>query len=203
MNAAGVQQPAAMNAAGVQQPVAIDAAAVQQPVAMSDPALWMAVLRIAIGFYFIKALWTKLDVVLLGGFVPFVRVEHRWLDVMSDIVARQAAGNPFPWYKAFLQHTVLTHSVIFADLTAWGETFVGISLVFGLMSGLGALGGLLLSVSYGVASQHLSPASFGFHYVLVVVMALLFLARSGRDHGLDAWIARRWPGSWLTRRPFS
>jgi uncharacterized membrane protein YphA (DoxX/SURF4 family) len=170
---------------------------------MSDPALCLAVLRIAIGFYFIKALWTKLDIVLVGGFLPFVQVEQRWLHVMPDIVARQAAANPFPSYKAFLQDTVLTHSAVFADLTAWGETLVGISLVFGLMSGLGALGGLLLSVNYGLASQHLSPASFGFHYVLVVVMALLFLARSGRRLGLDAWIARRWPGRWLTRRPCS
>lgn len=181
----------------------MSASEVQQRVAMSDPGLWMAVLRIAVGFYFIKALWTKLDVVLVGGFLPFVQVEQRWLSVMSDIVARQAAANPFPWYKAFLQHTVLTHSAMFADLTAWGETLVGISLVFGLMSGLGALGGFLLSVNYGVASQHLSPASFGFHYVLVVVMALLFLARSGRSLGLDVWIARRWPRSWLTHRPLS
>jgi uncharacterized membrane protein YphA (DoxX/SURF4 family) len=170
---------------------------------MWHPARWIVVLRIAIGLYFIKALWTKLDVVLLGGFAPFVQVEHRWVDAMAAIVARQAAGNPLPAYKAFLQDTVLTHSVLFADLTAWGETLVGISLVFGLMSGLGALVGFLLSVNYGLASQHLSPASFGFHYVLVVVMALLFLARSGRAFGLDAWIARRWPRSWLTRRPVS
>jgi thiosulfate dehydrogenase (quinone) large subunit len=174
---------------------------VRPSVTMSHPARWIAILRIAIGLYFIQALWTKLDIVFLGGFVPFVHVEQRWLDVMPTIVARQAAGNPVLWYRDFLQHTVLAHSVMFADLTAWGETLVGISLVFGLMSGLGALGGLLLSASYGLASQHLSPASFGFHYVLVVVMVLLFLAHSGRVFGLDACIARRWPRSWLNRRP--
>jgi uncharacterized membrane protein YphA (DoxX/SURF4 family) len=176
---------------------------VREPVMMWHPVGWIVVLRIAIGLYFIKALWTKLDVVLLGGFAPFVRVEHRWVDVMAKLVARQAAENPLAGYKAFLQDTVLTHSVMFADLTAWGETLVGISLVFGLMSGLGALVGLLLSVNYGLASQHLSPASFGFHYVLVVVTGLLFLARSGRAFGLDAWIARRWPTSWLAGRPVS
>jgi hypothetical protein len=47
----------------------------------------------------------------------------------------------------------------------------------------------------------LAPASLGFHYMLVIVTAILFLARSGRVLGLDAWIAWRWPGSWLTRRP--
>jgi thiosulfate dehydrogenase (quinone) large subunit len=176
---------------------------VRPPVAMFHPARWIAVLRIAIGLYFVKALWTKLDLVLLGGIVPFVHVERRWLDVMPEIVARQAAGNPLPWYKVFLEQAVLTHSEMFASLTAWGEALVGISLVLGLLSGLGALGGLLLSANYGLASQHLSPASFGFHYVLVVVMALLFLARSGRALGLDAWITRRCPASWLARRPVS
>jgi thiosulfate dehydrogenase (quinone) large subunit len=176
---------------------------VRPPVAMFHPARWIAVLRIAIGLYFVKSLWTKLDLVFVGGIVPYVHVERRWLEVMPEIVARQAAGNPLPWYKAFLEQSVLTHSEMFASLTAWGEALVGISLVLGLLSGLGALGGFLLSANYGLASQHLSPASFGFHYVLVIVMAVLFLARAGRVCGLDAWIVYRWPGSWLTRRPVS
>jgi thiosulfate dehydrogenase (quinone) large subunit len=160
---------------------------------------WLAVLRIAIGIYFLKALWTKLDVTLVGGIVPFLQVDQRWIDVMPEIVARQAVDNPLPWYKAFLEQTVLAHNLVFAHLTAWGETMVGISLTFGLLSGLGALGGLFLSLNYGLASQHLSPASFGLHYLLVVVMTILFLARSGRAFALDAWIASRWPG--LRLRP--
>jgi thiosulfate dehydrogenase (quinone) large subunit len=170
------------------------------PAAISDSGRWLAVLRIAIGIYFLKALWTKLDFVLLGGVVPFLRVEPRWISVMPEIVARQAAENPLAWYKAFLEQIVLTHSLVFAHLTAWGETLVGISLTFGLLTGLGALGGLVLALSYGLASQHLSPASFGFHYVLVVVMTVLFFSRSANlNFGLDAWIAHRWPGFWVAR----
>jgi uncharacterized membrane protein YphA (DoxX/SURF4 family) len=163
----------------------------------------LAVLRIVVGLYFLKALWTKFELVLLGGVVPFIQVEQRWLAVMPKIVARQAAENPFPWYKAFLEETVLTHAPLFGQLTAWGEALVGISLVLGLLAGLGALGGLLLSLSYGFAAQHLSPASFGLHYLLVSCMVLFFVARSGRALGIDGWIARRRPRSWLARRPWS
>jgi len=135
--------------------------------------------------------------------VPFIHVEQRWLSVMPKLVAKQAADNPFPWYRTFLEDTVLTHASLFGHLTAWGEVLVGLSLVFGLLAGLGALGGLLLSISYGLAAQHLSGASFGLHYLLISSMVLFFIARSGRTLGLDAWIARRWPESWPTRRPLS
>jgi len=39
--------------------------------------------------------------------------------------------------------------------------------------------------------------------VLFALMLAFFMARAGREWGLDAWIARRKPGSFLTRRPFS
>jgi uncharacterized membrane protein YphA (DoxX/SURF4 family) len=173
------------------------------PIELSHPDRWIATLRIVLGLWFVKALWTKLDVVFLGGVVPFLGVEPRWIAMMPVIVAKQAAENPFPWYKAFLENTVLMNPVVWASLTAWGETLVGLSLVFGFCSGLGALGALWLSLNYGLASQHLSSASLGFHYMLVTVSLVLFLARSGRAWGLDAWIAWRWPGSLLTWRPIS
>lgn len=170
---------------------------------MSQASRWLAVLRILVGVWFVKALWSKMDVVLLGGFFPFLGVEHRWLETMPVIVARQAAENPILWFKAFLEHTVIPNSVLFAEATAWGEVLVGLSLTFGCLAGLGALGGLFLSINYGLATWHISAASQGFHYLLVAVMLVLFLARSGRAWGIDAWIAWRWPGNILSRRPFA
>jgi thiosulfate dehydrogenase (quinone) large subunit len=172
------------------------------PVTMSNPGRWLAGLRMLIGLWFAKALWTKMQFVLLGGFVPFLGVEPRWLATMPAIVTKQAAENPILWYKAFLEQTVLPNSALFAQLTAWGEVLVGLSLTLGCCAGLGALGGLWLVINYGLASQHMSSASLGFHYVLGLVLLTLFLARSGRSWGLDAWIAWRWPGSVLTWRPF-
>jgi thiosulfate dehydrogenase [quinone] large subunit len=168
---------------------------------MSHASRWLAVLRILVGLWFVKALTSKMDFVLLGGFVPFLGVEPRWIAKMPELVARQAAENPLLWYKSYLENVVLPNQVLYAQLTAWGEVLVGLSLTLGCFAGLGALGGLWLSLNYGLASSHLSPASLGFHYMLVIVMAAFFLARSGRALGLDAWIAWRWPGSWVTWRP--
>ena len=140
---------------------------------MSHPSRWLAVLRILVGLYFLKALWTKLDLVLLGGFFPWLGVEPRWIEAMPQIVTRQAAENPI------------------------------LGLTFGLFAGLAALGAFWLSLNYGLASQHMAPASFGFHYMLLSVIPVLFLARSGRAWGLDGWLAWRWPEAWFTRRPFA
>jgi thiosulfate dehydrogenase [quinone] large subunit len=169
---------------------------------MSNPSRWLALLRILVGLWFVKALWSKMDVVLFGGFFPFLGVEPRWLATMPELVTKQAAENPILWYKTFLEQTVLPNAALFARFTAWGEVLVGLSLTLGCFAGLGALGGLWLSINYGLASAHMSAASKGFHYMLVITFAMLFLARSGRALGLDAWIAWRWPGSWVARRPF-
>jgi thiosulfate dehydrogenase [quinone] large subunit len=170
---------------------------------MSHPSRWLALLRICVGLWFVKALWTKMDIVLLGGVVPFLGVEPRWLQIMPALVAKQAADNPILWYKAFVEQTVLAHPALFATLIAWGETLVGLSLTLGLFAGLGALGGLWLSLNYGLATWHINSASQGFHYMLVTSMVVLFLARSGRALGLDAWIAWRWPGCWVSKRPIA
>ncbi|HTS88558.1 MAG TPA: TQO small subunit DoxD [Gemmatimonadales bacterium] len=170
---------------------------------MANPSQWLAVLRIVVGIWFVKALWSKMAFVLLGGFFPFIGASPRWVATMPDLVTKQAAQNPLLWYKGFLEQTVLTHSALFAQFTAWGEVLVGLSLVLGCLAGLGALGGLWLSVNYGLASAHMSSAALGFHYMLVICMVVLFFARSGRAWGLDAWIVWRWPGSLLARRPFS
>lgn len=174
-----------------------------QPVTMSHPDRWMAVLRIMLGVWFVKALFSKMDFVLLGGFLPSIGVEQRWIDLMPVLVAKQAAQNPILWYKSFVESTVLPNSALFAHLTAWGETLVGLSLMLGLFAGVGSLGALWLSSMYGLASWHMSPSSQGFHYMLIVVSVVLFLARSGKAWGLDGWIAWRWPGTMLSWRPLA
>jgi thiosulfate dehydrogenase [quinone] large subunit len=170
---------------------------------MTRSAEWLAVLRIVVGLYFVKSLVTKMSFVLVGGVIPVPAVSERWLNVMPKIVARQASDNPLGFYKQFLDGTVLTHSSMFAQLTAWGETVVGLGLTLGLLTGLASLVGLILVTNYGLATQWMSPGQQGFHLVLLFLMLAFFFARAGRTWGLDAWLARRKPQVWLSRRPFS
>jgi uncharacterized membrane protein YphA (DoxX/SURF4 family) len=170
---------------------------------MVHPDKWMAVLRIVVGLYFVKSLVTKMTLVLLGGFLPVPTVSPRWLTVMPKIVEKQAAGNPIEFYKDFLERTVLTHSGLYAHLTAWGETVTGLGLTLGLLTGLASIVGLILVVNYGLATQWMSPGQQGFHLVLLFLMIAFFFSRAGRRWGLDGWLAATRPGSFLTRRPLS
>jgi thiosulfate dehydrogenase [quinone] large subunit len=172
-------------------------------VTMDHPAEWLAVLRIVVGLYFVKSLVTKMSLVMLGGILPLPAVSERWLTVMPKIVAKQASENPLGFYKQFLEGTVIPHSHLFAQLTAWGETVVGIGLTLGLLTGLASLVGLVLVVNYGLATQWMSAGQQGFHLVLFFLMLAFFFARAGRTWGIDGWLARRKGGWLLTRRPFS
>jgi uncharacterized membrane protein YphA (DoxX/SURF4 family) len=175
----------------------------QPDVSINHPAQWLAVIRIAVGLYFVKSLVTKMSLTLAGGVLPVPVVSDRWMSVMPKIVAKQASENPLPFYKHFLEGTVLTHSDTFAHLTAWGETVVGLGLTLGLLTGLASLIGLILVTNYGLATQWMSPGQQGFHMLLVLLMVTFFFSRAGRTWGLDGWLARSKPGSIFTRRPLS
>ena len=173
------------------------------PVASSHATRWLAVLRIAVGLYFAKAVVTKMTIVLAGGFLPVPAVQDRWIGVMPKIVSKQASENPILFYKQFLEGTVLTHSNLFAHLTAWGETVVGLGLTLGFCTGIASLVGLVLVINYGLATQWMSAGQQGFHMLLVTLMIAFFFSRAGRTWGLDGWIAGVYPRSILARRPFS
>ena len=173
------------------------------PVTMNRPAQWLALLRIVVGLYFVKSLITKMSFVTVGGILPVPEVSERWLTVMPKIVAKQASENPLTFYKQFLEGTVLPQSPMFAQLTAWGETVVGVGLTLGLLTGVASLVGLFLVLNYGLATQWMSPGQQGFHLVLFFLMLAFFFARAGRTWGIDGWLARRRPRFFLSRRPFS
>jgi uncharacterized membrane protein YphA (DoxX/SURF4 family) len=174
-----------------------------RPVGPSHAAEWLAVLRVAVGLYFVKTLVTKMSIVLAGGVLPVPAVSDRWLTTMPKIVAKQASENPIAFYKQFLEEVVLRHSDVFAHLTAWGETVAGLGLTLGFCTGLASLVGLALVTNYGLATQWMSPGQQGFHLLLFTLMLAFFFSRAGRRWGLDGLIAERRPGSWLTRRPVS
>lgn len=165
---------------------------------MRFPKAAIALLRIVVGAWFLKAVWTKLTLVWLGGVVPYPAVSPRFLAFQPKRVAEFAADNPVAWYKHFLQTTVLPRSTLFAELQAYGEVVVGLGLVLGLFTGLAALVGLVLSVNYGLATQWMSFGQQGFHLLLITSMVIFLVTGAGRLAGVDQ-LLRRWFGTrwWL------
>src|SRR5439155_17321205 len=158
---------------------------------MKAPQVWVAVLRIIVGAWFLKAVWTKLTVQFAWGVVPYLAVTPRFIGFQPKRVADFANGNPVDWYKQFLEGTVLPHAQLFANLQAYGEVAVGIALLLGFCVGLTALIGLFLALNYGLATQWMSFGQQGFHLLLITSMIMFLGARAGRVWGLDGLILRK------------
>jgi len=62
---------------------------------------------------------------------------------------------------------------------------------------------LMQVTAYGFATQHISAGQQGFHIMLFAMMVAFLFARAGRVWGLDRWIRRRWPASWIARLPLT
>ena len=92
---------------------------------MITPQTWIAVLRIVVGAWFVKAVWTKLVIEWLWDIVPYPAASPRFLAFHPKRVAEFAAGNPVAWYRDFLEGTVTPNSRVFATLQAYGEAAVG------------------------------------------------------------------------------
>src|SRR5438128_11952441 len=166
---------------------------------MRTPERWLAVLRIAVGVWFAKAIFTKLSLTLAWGFLPVPTASERWIHVMPTLVGKYAEGNPVGFFREFLQSTVITHAHLFAQLTAFGEVVVGLGLVFGCLTTLASAIGLVLGVTYGLAVQGQGSAQQGFHYMLITALVVILGARAGRMWGVDGWVRAYRPGAWPAR----
>ncbi len=150
---------------------------------------WLAVLRIATGAWFIKAIGTKW--VLLGGILPAPMASQRWIETMPRILEGYVAVNPVTWCRGILQHAVIPNAETFAHLTAIGEGLVGIGLTLGLLTRTSAVGGLFLLLSYEFAALGLPYTRHGLRLLMIVVVVAFFFARAGAVWGFDAWLSRR------------
>lgn len=166
---------------------------------MVAPQTWIALLRIVVGAWFVKAVWTKMALAWAAGVVPYPTVSPRFLGFHRTRVAEFATGNPVDWYREFLEGTVVPHAKLFATLQTYGEVAVGLGLLLGLFTGLTALVGLFLAANYGLATQWITFGQQGFHLLLTTSMLIFLCARAGRAWGLDGVIlgvasptGRRW-----------
>lgn len=157
--------------------------------AMHNPDRWLAVLRIAVGAWFIKAIWTKW--VLLGGILPLPMASERWISTMPKILAGHIAVSPLDWYRNFLQDIVIPNAKLFGHLTAIGEGLVGIGLTFGLLTRFSAAGGLFLLLAYQLSTLGQPLPQHGLRLLMIVATVAFFFSRAGNVWGLDVRLGSR------------
>jgi thiosulfate dehydrogenase [quinone] large subunit len=117
-----------------------------------------------------------------------------WLhgDALYGIVGNWLNGNKtYDFFRPVIESARL-HPKIFGTLITLGELTVGLSMLLGLMTRLGAVLGTLLlgSVAFG-SGQGLAPP--GNALLMMAIMATFVVAPPGRILGIDQKLRGRMP----------
>lgn len=107
-------------------------------------------------------------------------------------------GAQFPtlaWYHGLLEGLVIPHFAIFGYLVLLTELLIGLSLLLGALTRLGAAVGLFMSVNITLTVASVPGEMIWFYAALIGLHLLLGITRSGRFWGLDARLARELAGA--------
>ncbi|HEY4099890.1 MAG TPA: TQO small subunit DoxD [Gemmatimonadales bacterium] len=167
--------------------------------ATPEPTAWrigIALLRVHVGATWLWYAWPK-----------FARSE-RYLPPSGYMIsfAQASARNATGATRAILEHVILPHAAVWAELARFGELSAGLLLLLGFRSRLGGAIGLAVALCY-------APFNYAFHEyhgglltlpdsMMAALSAVHILVPSGRMFGLDAVLARR-GGMAKTARPMA
>src|SRR6266481_744562 len=128
--------------------------------------------------------------------------QSKW-KVPSDDFGRKSGGGLWFWvqqeiqyptvvaYKEFLVNVLVPHWTFFGYMTLVTETFIGVTLILGLFTRLGALValGMAVNITLGILSV---PHEWGWTYTMLIAFAAIFLLTgAGRSFGVDAFLRPR------------
>ena len=140
-------------------------------------AQWLAVLRIGVGLWWLESVRHKnIRDFLRGGSMG-------WVESLT-------ADHPFPAYANLVRRLSLgspRRRVITSWLVVLGELGVGASLTLGLLTPLGALGGLFLNTSYFLlAGLKGDYGEQGQNLMMFLIEVVVLFTGAGAVWGLDA-----------------
>ena len=106
-----------------------------------------------------------------------------------------------PFFRDFMQSTVVPNAELFAQLVRAGELTVGVALILGFLTNLAAVGSVALSILILLSGggvrlgTGLGAPEFVTINVLVALISLVILfSRAAKEVSLDSRLARRSPG---------
>jgi uncharacterized membrane protein YphA (DoxX/SURF4 family) len=147
---------------------------------------YLALIRIAVGYHFMAVDIPKLNARYLNG------------KGLANQLAAGVVKDPFAWHRAFIQGQVLTHTHLFAYLTAFGELAIALSLLTGCLvrvaSSFGAFYQANIFLTLGFAA---GGATYGLNRIFILLHLIFVAASAGRAWGLDCILKRAFPRSWL------
>ena len=154
------------------------------PVRVDDPwgwltlAQWLAVLRIGVGLWWLESVRHKpLRSFLRGSSMG-------WVESLTQ-------DHPLPWFARTIQRVSLgseRRRVVTSWLVVGGEFLVGLSLALGLLTPLGALGGIFLNSNYLLLAGLKDQGEQGQNLMMILIEVVVLGSGAGGAWSLDSFL---------------
>ncbi len=136
----------------------------------------LALVRMFVGYLWLQQLFWKLP--------PDFAGLHKYVVTESHYAF-------FPGYASFVQQVFLPHFIVLGTAVWLAELLVALSLMFGVLSRLGALLATLLAVQLYIGLA-VAPGEWYWTYGMLVLLGVVLAAiPAGRRLGVDQWLAPR------------
>ena len=112
-----------------------------------------------------------------------------------------AAKTPFGWYKDFLNAAVIPNADWFAYFLAYGELLVGVALVLGLFTHVGAVAGFFMNLNFWLASGYAGGSGGSVNILMATTMVFILVTPAAKWFTLDRWIAEHPLKGLATKHP--
>lgn len=138
----------------------------------NSPAIWLVLLRVAIGLIWLRS-----------GLLKIIKREYLDYD---EKLTRFMSGNPFPWYRAFLQSCVLPYSLAAGYFFVTAEVALGISLILGLFTVPSCFIGMFMNINFRLAAGWQNPSNTPLNYLMIACQLLIVASGAGTYLSLDS-----------------
>jgi uncharacterized membrane protein YphA (DoxX/SURF4 family) len=146
---------------------------------------YIALVRIFVGYHFLGTGLDKLDRFLRGR------------PVLSDL-ARGLSKDPLALHRAFIAQVVIPHDHFFGYLVMFGELAIAASLLSGCLvrisSSFGAFHNANILLAIGWAG---GGAVLGINRIFILLHLIFVFSSAGRAVGIDGFLHKWFPRSWL------
>jgi thiosulfate dehydrogenase [quinone] large subunit len=144
----------------------------------------MVILRISLGILFLRAAYPKLS------------AGSHWPDMMLGFLSHQRES-AFAFYWPFIENVIIPHKAIFGYLASIGELGIGLALITGTPTRLAAFLGVAMVLNYMWAKGQVFWVPTSHDTLFILVLFTIGAAGAGRVLGIDYFLAKKYPRSWL------
>lgn len=136
----------------------------------------LLLLRLAISYVWLSAGLSKL-------FNP------QYITNFSTTLHSFATNSPFEFYSGFLKQYILPNSLIFAQLTTWGEILTGIAFLLGFPMLIATIAGIFMNLNYYFVATA-APSQF-INIILIFSQFAAYTNSAGSIWGLGNKIGKK------------